>query len=70
MNNMKKARIIAGYNQVQVADKMDVTNVTVSRWETGQTKPSIDDLVVLSKMYKCSTDYLLGVTDDYKSIKD
>lgn len=41
MNQIKKARIIAGLTQEQVAKKIGVTTVTVCKWETGQTFPNV-----------------------------
>ena len=56
------------YNMTQeeVADKIDVTRQTISNWELNQTKPDIDQLKGLSKLYKVSVDELID--NDVKDI--
>lgn len=60
MNNMRIARIAAGYNQKQVALTLHVSAPTVSDWESGKIYPSASNLVALSNLYHTSIDYLLG----------
>lgn len=64
MNNIKKARENAGYSQKQVALTLHVSAPTVSDWEAGKINPSALNLKALGKLFKVSTDYLLGQTDD------
>jgi len=51
----KKSRM----TQEEVADKLGVTRQTVSNWELGSTKPDIDQIKGLSKLYKISLDELI-----------
>lgn len=39
-------------SQEQLAEKLDVTRQTVSKWELGQTKPDIDKLRALSELFE------------------
>ena len=55
-------RISFGWTQVQLSQKLGVTKQTVSNWENDNIQPSIDMLIKLSKTFKMSTDYLLGLT--------
>lgn len=48
----------------QVALYMGVSTAHVSNIESGSREPSLDLLVRLADYYRCSTDYLLGLTDD------
>lgn len=64
MNNMKKAREHAGLSQKEVAITLNVSAPTVSEWESEKKNPNANNLKSLSKLYKVSTDYLLGQTDD------
>lgn len=48
-----------GLTQMELAEKLNVSRQAISRWEVGAAVPSIDNLVVLSKLYCVSVDYLL-----------
>lgn len=50
----------AGLSQGEVAERLNVSRQAVSRWETGLTIPSIDNLARLSKLYGITLDELLG----------
>lgn len=43
---------------------MGLSTAHVSYLESGKREPSLDLLVRLAEYYHCSTDYLLGLTDD------
>lgn len=49
----------AGWSQEDLADRVDVTRQSVSKWEGGQSIPDIDKLIRLSELFNVSTDYLL-----------
>ena len=57
--NLKNAREKAGYSQNDVAEKLNISRQSVSRWEKGRSVPDVENLVVLSQMYKISLDDLL-----------
>lgn len=42
--------------------------MTVIRWERGDNPPSEDNLMLLTQIFKVSTLYLLGCTDDRNMI--
>ncbi len=48
-----------GWSQEELADKMDVSRQSVSKWESAQAVPSIDKILQLSQLFGVSTDYLL-----------
>ena len=56
-----EARIARGWNQVELAQKLNVTKQTVSNWENDNIQPSIEMLVRLSSIFGVSTDFLLGL---------
>lgn len=45
-------------SQEQLADMLDVTRQSVSKWESGTTYPEMDKLIMLCKIFKCSLDDL------------
>ena len=52
-----------GWNQVQLAERLNISKQTVSNWENENIQPSIEMLVRLSGLFRVSTDYLLGLDD-------
>ena len=48
-------------SQKEVAKALDVSPSIISGYETGERAPSLENLVSLSYLYRCSTDYLLGL---------
>ena len=53
-----------GLSQEELAEKVFVTRQAVSRWESGDTTPSVDKLKALAKLYGVSLDWLFGDTAD------
>ncbi|MBQ2974603.1 MAG: helix-turn-helix transcriptional regulator [Clostridia bacterium] len=56
-------RMAHGWNQVQLAGKLNITKQTVSNWENDNIQPSVEMLVRIAKLFRVSTDYLLGLDD-------
>ncbi len=55
-----------GWNQVQLANKLGITKQTVSNWENENIQPSIEMLVRIAKLFRVSTDYLLGLDQNIR----
>ena len=51
----KKAR----WSQEELAEKLNVTRQSVSKWEGAQSVPDIDKILQLSCLFGVTTDYLL-----------
>ena len=49
-----------GLSQEDLADKLNVTRQTVSKWELDQTVPDMNKLVEISKLFEISLDELTG----------
>ncbi len=58
---INELRLAYGWNQVQLAEKLNVSKQTISNWENDNIQPSIEMLVRLAKLFNVSTDYLLGL---------
>ena len=56
---LKEARQSIGMTQDQVAEKILVSRVTISHWESGKTLPDIVSLISLSDLYGISLDELV-----------
>lgn len=53
---MRKKR---GWSQEDLAERMQVSRQSVSKWESSASLPDIDKVVMLSRIFGVSTDYLL-----------
>ena len=59
-NNLQLLRKTNGnLSQETLADKMDVSRQTVSKWESGAAYPEVDKLISLSEFFHCTLDQLL-----------
>ena len=58
--SIKRLRIKNGLTQYQLAEYLNVSMQTVSRWETSVTYPDIFMLPILSKLFNVTVDYLLN----------
>ncbi len=47
------------WTQTELADKIFVTDKTVSSWELNRTEPSLEVLMKLSELFSCSISYLI-----------
>lgn len=60
---LQELRKNAGYSQEQVAEMLGLSRQAVSKWESGQGKPEIDNIVKLTEIYNVSADYILLGTE-------
>lgn len=58
--NIKKLRIDNKMSQEQLAEAMDVTRQSVSKWETGKANPDTDKLIGLATLFKVPITELTG----------
>lgn len=49
----------AGWSQEELAEQMNVTRQSVSKWEGAQSIPDLEKMIRLSELFGVSTDYLL-----------
>ena len=59
-NPIRALRLLKGFSQDEVAEKVYVTRQAVSRWENGETTPNAETLMLLSKLFDVSINTLLG----------
>lgn len=50
-----------GYTQKVIAEKMNVSQNTVVRWENNYKFPKQNNLIQLSRIFHVSLDYLVGI---------
>lgn len=60
-NRLKTLRIKKKLTQQQLADLLGLTKSVISAYENGLRYPAYDVLIKISRIFKVSTDFLLGV---------
>ena len=67
-------RIQKGLKQREVADKLFVTDKTISRWETGTYMPPVEMLAELSELYGLTINELISGrklnAEEYKEVAE
>ena len=62
-NNLKDLRIQAGLGQIELAKEIGVSKGIISLWENGLREPNMSSLILISKYFKVSVDYLIGLEE-------
>lgn len=60
MKTIKELRIKKGLTQLQFCQKLNISQSTLSGWESGKWQPDNDTLIKLADFFGVSVDYLLG----------
>ena len=60
---LKELRLARGITQVRMAIDLNMSQNTISRYETGEREPALAELVRLADYFGVSVDYLLERTD-------
>ena len=63
---LKELRKKKGISQLRLATDLNTTQNTISRYETGEREPGIDDLIKIADYFNVSVDYLIGRTENPK----
>ena len=60
-NRIKTLRLQNNLTQEQLASRLNLTKSVISAYETGLRMPSYETLISISRVFKVTTDYLLGL---------
>ena len=63
MNRIATERKRLDLTQEELAEKLNISQKSISKYETGVRKPSFETLTEMAKLFNVSTDYLLGISD-------
>lgn len=63
-DRLKEARLKNHFTQEELATKLNVDKVQISRWEQGHLIPRGERLAEIAQVLNVSVDYLLGVSDE------
>ena len=61
---LKELRKKKGISQLRLATELNTTQNTISRYETGEREPGIDELIKIADYFHVSVDYLIGRTEN------
>ena len=67
---VRKQRRAMNLNQEDLGKRLGLSKQTVSNWENNNVLPSVETLVKLARLFHCSTDYLLGLTENREGSLD
>lgn len=66
---LKNSREKNNLSQIQVSKLTGINNKTLSNYENGVSYPDPDTISLLAKLYKVSSDYLLGLSKEDNDIQ-
>ena len=66
MKNIKLIRVMNDFTQVKVQMDTGISQSTLSKYENGETIPTIDNLMILAAYYRTSLDFLMDLTSEMK----
>ena len=52
-----------GYSQAALAEKLSVSRMAYTQYESGHREPGLNALIILAEVYNVSIDFLLGISD-------
>lgn len=61
---LKEIRKSKGISQLKMAMDLNTNQNTISRYETGEREPGINELIEIADYFNISIDYLLERTDN------
>ncbi len=68
-NRIRELREAKGMTQLRLSLELDVTQETVSAYETGKHLASVKTLIKMSEIFNASMDYIMGLSDIRKPMK-
>lgn len=60
---LAQVRKQSGYTQKQAGEKLNILQQAYARFENGVFELNYEQIVTLCKLFDCSSDYLLGLSD-------
>ena len=66
---LKEIRKSKGISQLKLAIDLNTNQNTISRYETGEREPGINELIKIADYFNVSVDFLLERTDNPKILK-
>lgn len=67
IQNLRKSK---GISQEELADTLGVSRQAVSKWESEQSIPDLDKIIIMSEYFDVTTDYILRGIEPVKSSEE
>ena len=67
-NRIRELREAMGMTQVRLSIELEVTQETISAYETGKHNVSMKNLMKMTQLFDVCMDYIMGVSDIRKPI--
>lgn len=64
-NRLKELRLSKGFTQSDIVKILGCSHNKYASWEQGRTEPDIDSIKELCKIFDTTSDFLLGLEDEY-----
>ena len=59
--NITELRLMNGMTQLELGEKLNYSDKTISKWERGESSPEIGVLVEIARLFGVTMDYLVGI---------
>lgn len=59
-----------GLSQEELAERLGISRQAISKWESGQSTPDLNKLILLSEIYNVTIDSLVKDSDEYDILQD
>ncbi|MCL2368254.1 MAG: helix-turn-helix domain-containing protein, partial [Oscillospiraceae bacterium] len=69
-DRIQHLRKLKGISQEELADKVGVSRQAVSKWESEQSIPDLDKVIILSDFFEVTTDYILKGIETNKQTEE
>ena len=63
-NRLLQYRKNSGLSQEELAEKLEISRQSISKWERAEASPDTDNIIELAKIYNVTLDELLNVNQD------
>lgn len=68
--NIAELRLINGFTQIELAEKLNYSDKTISKWERGESSPDITALVEMAELFGVSLDCMVREENIEKAVNN
>ena len=68
-NNLIELRKKNKLTQMELAEKLNFSNKSISKWESGEAVPSVEVLLKIAELFNVKLDYFVNITHSEDEIK-
>lgn len=67
---IRDLRIVNDLTKTELANKLDISERTLARYETGESEPTISVLIKMSHIFDVSIDYICCIKDEVAIVEE